>query len=45
VTSLANTLQDAVENSAMIMDVIDFEDKYFRPDIGYEFLDTTSNNN
>jgi len=38
VTSLANSLEAAVGNSKTIMDTIEFEDKYYRTDIGYEFI-------
>jgi phosphoribosylamine--glycine ligase len=38
VTSLSNSMDDAVDNSKMIMETIEFENRYYRSDIGYEFL-------
>lgn len=38
VTALADTVEAAVDNAKTIMDTIDFEDKYYRSDIGYEFI-------
>jgi phosphoribosylamine--glycine ligase len=38
VTALADTIEDAIGNAKLIMDTIDFEDKYYRKDIGYEFV-------
>jgi phosphoribosylamine--glycine ligase len=38
VTALADTIEDALGNARMIMDTIEFEGKYFRKDIGYEFV-------
>ncbi|GAC1416826.1 MAG: phosphoribosylamine--glycine ligase [Flavisolibacter sp.] len=37
-TSLAENLTDAVNNSIELMDEISFEGKYYRRDIGFEFL-------
>lgn len=37
VTSLADTLDDAVQTSLEVIDSISFEEKYYRKDIGYEF--------
>lgn len=38
ITSLADNLQDAVSNSLKNAEVIQFENKIYRTDIGYEFL-------
>lgn len=38
ITSLANTLQGALDYSGKIADQIQFEGKYFRKDIGWEFI-------
>jgi phosphoribosylamine---glycine ligase len=38
VTSLANNLQEAVEKSKNTLTKVDFEDMYYRKDIGFEFL-------
>jgi phosphoribosylamine---glycine ligase len=38
VTSLDENLQQALDNSRKVIDVIEFEDKYYRRDIGYEFI-------
>jgi len=38
-TGLGETLHDAIDKSKELVQNIDFEDKYFRRDIGYEFLD------
>jgi phosphoribosylamine---glycine ligase len=38
VTSYALSLQDAIRKSMSVLNQIDFEGKYFRRDIGYEFL-------
>jgi phosphoribosylamine--glycine ligase len=37
VTTLSDTLQEAVETSLEVINTIDFEGKYYRRDIGYEF--------
>ncbi len=37
VTTLADTLQEAIETSLEVIDAIDFEGKYYRKDIGFEF--------
>jgi phosphoribosylamine--glycine ligase len=37
VTSLASTLQEAVDISKETLESIEFKDKYYRKDIGYEF--------
>jgi len=37
VTTLSDTLQEAVEASLKVINTIDFEGKYYRRDIGYEF--------
>lgn len=37
VTSYAGSIGEAVERSARLLDQIEFEGKYFRRDIGYEF--------
>lgn len=37
VTALADNLQDAVDTSLEVIDSIQFEDKYYRKDIGFEF--------
>ncbi|HYC39967.1 MAG TPA: phosphoribosylamine--glycine ligase [Chitinophagaceae bacterium] len=39
VTSLAPTLQEAVQTSLDILEQVDYENKYYRTDIGYEFID------
>ena len=38
VTSLDNSLSEAVNTSLDILEQIDFENKYYRTDIGYEFI-------
>jgi phosphoribosylamine---glycine ligase len=38
VTALADSVEAAVSNAKTILDAIDFEDKYYRSDIGYEFM-------
>ncbi len=38
VTSLSKNLDDAIEASREAIDNIDFENKYYRRDIGYEFI-------
>ncbi len=38
VSSLGNTLQEAVNASKKTLENIDFEDMYYRKDIGFEFL-------
>jgi phosphoribosylamine--glycine ligase len=38
VTSLSESLQQALENSRQAVDAIQYEDKYYRRDIGYEFI-------
>ncbi|MFN2457033.1 MAG: phosphoribosylamine--glycine ligase [Chitinophagaceae bacterium] len=38
VTSLAKNLQEAIDNCKQKMSKINFEGKYYRSDIGYEFL-------
>lgn len=40
VTALADSVEAAVSNAKTILDTIDFEDKYYRSDIGYEFMNT-----
>lgn len=42
VTSLADTLSEAIETSMEVIDSIDFEGKYYRKDIGYEFSAVSS---
>ena len=37
VTSFGDSIQEASEKSREILEQIDFEQKYFRKDIGYEF--------
>lgn len=37
-TALASTLEEAIETSKEMVDAIEFEGKYFRRDIGYEFI-------
>ncbi|MBD0333403.1 MAG: phosphoribosylamine--glycine ligase, partial [Chitinophagaceae bacterium] len=37
-TALANTLQEAVRKSKEMIEKIKFENKYYRGDIGYEFI-------
>ncbi|HVG13297.1 MAG TPA: phosphoribosylamine--glycine ligase [Flavisolibacter sp.] len=38
VTSLADDLEEAVQTSMEVIESIEFEDKYFRRDIGFEFV-------
>jgi len=38
-TGLGESLHDAIDKSKELVQNLDFEDKYFRRDIGYEFLD------
>jgi phosphoribosylamine--glycine ligase len=38
ITSLADTLKDAVEASMQLANTIQFDGKYFRTDIGHEFI-------
>lgn len=38
VTALSDTLDDAIDTAQDIMNNIDFEEKYYRRDIGYEFV-------
>jgi phosphoribosylamine---glycine ligase len=38
ITSLANTLAEAIETSKKNASIINYQGKYFRTDIGYEFL-------
>ena len=42
VTSYGNNIREAVENSLLILDDINFEGIYYRGDIGYEFKSKTS---
>jgi phosphoribosylamine--glycine ligase len=42
VTSYGTNIREAVENSLLILDDIDFEGIYYRSDIGYEFKSKTS---
>lgn len=37
VTSLADSIEDAVEESTVTLELIEFQEMYFRKDIGYEF--------
>jgi phosphoribosylamine---glycine ligase len=41
-TALAEQLEDAINKSRELVEAIAFTDKYYRRDIGFEFLDTTS---
>jgi phosphoribosylamine---glycine ligase len=41
-TALAEQLEDAINKSRELVEAIGFTDKYYRRDIGFEFLDTTS---
>jgi phosphoribosylamine--glycine ligase len=41
-TALAEQLEDAINKSRELVEAIEFTDKYYRRDIGFEFLDTTS---
>ena len=43
VTALADSVEAAVNNAKTILDTIEFEDKYYRSDIGYEFMPDTPN--
>jgi phosphoribosylamine--glycine ligase len=38
ITALAETLDEAIDNARDVIDAIHFEDKYYRRDIGYEFV-------
>jgi phosphoribosylamine--glycine ligase len=38
VTALADSVEVAINNAKTVMDTIDFEDKFYRSDIGYEFM-------
>ena len=37
-TALGNSLKDALNKSRNLVEQVKFEDKYFRKDIGFEFL-------
>jgi phosphoribosylamine--glycine ligase len=43
-TALADQLEDAINKSRELIEAIEFTDKYYRRDIGFEFLDTVSEN-
>ena len=43
-TALADQLDDAINKSRELIEGIEFTDKYYRRDIGFEFLDTVSEN-
>jgi phosphoribosylamine-glycine ligase len=38
VTTLAETLNEAADKAKQVLDEIHFTDKYYRKDIGYEFI-------
>ena len=40
-TALADNLEDALQKSRELVEVVQFEEKYFRRDIGFEFVDTS----
>ena len=44
-TALADNLEDALQKSRELVDVVQFEEKYYRRDIGFEFVDTTYEEN
>jgi phosphoribosylamine---glycine ligase len=41
-TALATELEEAINKSRELIEAIDYTDKYYRRDIGFEFLDTTT---
>ena len=43
-TALADQLDEALNISRELVEVINFEEKYFRRDIGFEFINTTETN-
>ncbi|HJW17193.1 MAG TPA: phosphoribosylamine--glycine ligase [Flavisolibacter sp.] len=43
-TALAEELEDAISKSRELIEAIAYTDKYYRRDIGFEFLDTTAGN-
>jgi phosphoribosylamine--glycine ligase len=44
-TAMADNLEDALQKSRELVEVVQFEEKYFRRDIGFEFVDTTYEEN
>jgi phosphoribosylamine---glycine ligase len=43
-TAMAEELEDAISKSRELVEAIEYADKYYRRDIGFEFLDTTTEN-
>jgi phosphoribosylamine--glycine ligase len=41
-TALATELEEAINKSRELIEAIEYTDKYYRRDIGFEFLDTTT---
>lgn len=41
-TALASELEEAINKSRELIEAIEYTDKYYRRDIGFEFLDTTT---
>jgi phosphoribosylamine--glycine ligase len=41
-TALATELEEAINKSRELIEAIDYTDKYYRRDIGFEFLDKTT---
>jgi phosphoribosylamine---glycine ligase len=41
-TAMAEELEDAISKSRELVEAIEYTDKYYRRDIGFEFLDTTT---
>jgi phosphoribosylamine---glycine ligase len=41
-TAMSKELEDAISKSRELIEAIEYTDKYYRRDIGFEFLDTTT---